>query len=189
MQTYLKTALLAGPLTVKELAAMIGKSESRTRELLKADQDTIKCKKNDAGTNVFWLDPEPAAEGEAMQDEGDALLRCPLCQSTENQAPAGPEGSFLGSVRTCSDCGGSYNIHTNEEVEVPAKTEKGKRKPLNPQYKINLKTEAVQKAGGKLAYDREAREWVLTKKGKDPKRMTAKEFSLETEETLVKAIS
>lgn len=219
----LRTALLAGPLTVKEIAAQIGKSESRTRELLKADQTTIHSKKEDGRGNVFWL-PADRAEGtpattiDATNDLTDLPTEgvvegpvqtvdeldppveptarevgvkqaladgmCPFCHATEGQTQAGPEGTFLGAALTCGTCAKTYNKFTGDEIKVPAKTEKAKRQPLNPQYKINAKQDAVKEAGGKLVFEREAREWVLTGKGVVV-RMTAKEFSVETPETLV----
>jgi hypothetical protein len=226
MNDTLRTVLLAGPLTVKEIAAQIGKSETRTRELLKADQSTIHSKKEDGRGNVFWLPAERAEgtpattevvdpgvdgptgqdgpegedvqgqqlldagftagnDGEAVPPEGaDVLTTCPFCQNEDKQTQAGPDGTFLGAANTCGQCGKTYNKFSGDEIKAPAK-DKAKRQPLNPQYKINQRVEAVQKAGGKLLFDREAREWVLTRPGVDPKRMTATEFSIETPETLV----
>ncbi|HVJ71216.1 MAG TPA: hypothetical protein VM531_06880, partial [Sphingomicrobium sp.] len=94
-------------------------------------------------------------------------------------------GEFLGAAKTCSACNRTYNVHSREEITMPTPTAKGKRKPLNPQYKIDAKTAAVKDAGGKLTFDRESRQWVLHLKGKDPIRMTAKEFANETPESIV----
>lgn len=203
--------LRQGPTSAKELARLAGKSESRMREILKQHQTEVQCKKNDAGVNVFWLAkqdeggdlvgeaaveaPKTPAEDAAQVDKtpahstsSAALLAvattCPLCNSTADQTPAGPEGSFLGAADTCSECGKTYNRFTREEITMPARGDKPKRTPLNPQYKIRLKTEAAEAAGGKLTYEREGRTWLLTKRGKDAIRMTAKEFSVETAETI-----
>lgn len=208
MLPALAAALATGdPKTAKELAAEIGKSESRTRELLKEHVERINTRKNDAGKNVFWIDDadlttieadaadqvdndptEPPAEtvdSPATPVQGS----CPLCASTSDQVQAGPEGSFLGSAKTCSDCGRTYNAHTGEEVEMPAKAEKTKRTPLNPQYKINAKIDAAKAAGGKLVYDKATREWVLSKGKNELRRMSAKDFSVETAETITAALA
>jgi len=67
------------------------------------------------------------------------------------------------------------------------KTEGTKRAaPLNPQYKINAKIAGAEAAGGKLVYQRDGRTWLLTKKGVEPKQMTATEFSVETVESIQK---
>lgn len=58
--------------------------------------------------------------------------------------------------------------------------------PLNPQYKINAKIAGAEAAGGKLVYQREGRTWLLTKRGVEPKQMTAVEFSVETVESIQK---
>lgn len=203
--------LREGPRSAKELARLAGKSESRMREILKQHQSEIHCKKkNDNNVNVFWLPKqdeggdlvgeaavealETPAEDAAQVNEAETpeasptapegASTCPLCNSTADQTPAGPEGSFLGAANTCSECGKTYNRFTREEITMPAKGDKPKRTPLNPQYKIRLKTEAAEAAGGKLTYEREGRTWLLTKKGKDAIRMTAKEFSVETAETI-----
>jgi len=189
-----------GPISAKNLARLHSKSESRMREILKQHQTEIQCKKDTAGVNVFWLPAEvteepteePLEEAQAIAEEQGLVTQpsttpedaCPLCGSTADQPQAGPEGSFLGAARTCSTCGKTYNAFSREEVTMPAKADKAKRTPLNPQYKIRLKTDAAEAAQGKLIFDREARQWVLTKKGKDPIRMTAKEFSVETAETI-----
>jgi hypothetical protein len=208
IDTQLAFFLREAPTSAKELARLLGKSESRMREILKQHQGEVLCKKNDAGVNVFWLPPtqdaaeappateEPSAqvtEAEAPEASptappADAMVvqsPCPLCNGVPAvQTPAGAEGTFLGAANTCGSCGKTYNRFTGEEVTMPAKADKPKRTPLNPQYKIRLKTDAAQAAGGKLLFDKEARQWVLTKKGKDPIRMTAKEFSVETAETI-----
>lgn len=216
MKPELLTTLLAGPKTAKEIATDLGLSVSRTRELLKADQATILCHKNSAGQNEFWLDPAigTADDFEASPEELEAqaprqevraekntpaetlevkgstpgTVICPLCQAEADQVQAGPEGSYLGACRTCAACKKTYNVFTNEEVKMAKeKTEGTKRAaPLNPQYKINAKVEAAKVAGGKLSYEREGRTWLLMKKGVEPKRMTAVEFSNETAETIQK---
>lgn len=127
-------------------------------------------------------DPIPAAVG-----DGDT---CPLCHAEAEQVQAGPDGTYLGAARRCSACSRTYNVHSKEEVIMAKEqTEKKKRAPLNPQYKINAKIKAAEAAGGKLKYEREGKTWVLTKKGMDPKRMTAVEFSNETPETITAALT
>jgi hypothetical protein len=210
MDQALVYLLQRGPTTAKELARLYEKSESRMREILKKHQTEIQTKKNDVGVNVFWVEPagemtpaeaathadveeaiDPTGEGREAHDAQVIADQdgCPLCGSTEPQTQAGPDGTFLGAARTCSNCGKTYNVLTKDEITMQPKAEKAKRTPLNPQYKIVEKVDAVKAAGGKLVYERESRQWVLTKAKHDPKRMTAKEFSLETADTLVAAIS
>lgn len=186
MNDALRTALLGGPLTVKEIATQIGKSESRTRELLKADQTEIHSKKEDGRGNVFWL-PEARAEGTPATttetEEPAELDHCPFCNSATDQVQAGPDGTFLGAANTCGTCGKTYNRFSGDEVANPKKS-KIKRIPLNPQYKIDAKVAAVEAQGGKLSFDRQPREWILMGKN-NMVRMTAQEFSVETPESLV----
>lgn len=208
MQDFLATALLGEPKTAKQIALAIGKSESRTRELLKEFASEINCRK-EQGKNVFWIgDGQAAAEPEAQPDpttpepeapaaqadpipaavgDGDT---CPLCHAEADQVQAGPEGTYLGAARRCSACSRTYNVHSNEEVIMAKEaTTKTKRAPLNPQYKINARIKAAEAAGGKLKYEREGKTWVLTKKGMDPRRMTAAEFSNETAETITASLA
>lgn len=207
MSTDLRFHLEQGAVTAKELSRLMEKSESRIREILKDLGDQVVRTEREGKAAVFSLpngtekpvDDEPAAVTEeptstepeapvadpAPATEGEAKETCPLCGSDAEQVVAGPEGSFLGSAKTCPDCGKTWNVFSRQEVAMVAQPEKGKRVPLNPQYKINEKIDAVTKAGGKLFYDRPARQWVLAPKGKDPMRMSAKEFSVETAETII----
>lgn len=204
----LKFFLEQGKTTAKELARLVAKSESRVREILK--EHKVPSEKNDKGVTLFWLVPEADTapvvkeapdnnydadgvdldgiedeEAEGHADGLDAMRdACPFCGSNAEQKVAGPS-EFLAAARTCSDCGRSYNVHTREEVKIPSPGDKAKRQPLNPQYKINAKIDAVKAAGGKLFYEKDSRQWVLALKGKDPKRFTAKEFSVETPETIL----
>lgn len=207
MQDYLATALATGPHTAKALATIIGKSESRTREILKEFASEINCRKEE-GKNVFWIGdgqaaaeptpaplPEPTPEPEApapVDPIPEAVVSgetCPLCHVQADQVQAGPDGTYLGSAKRCSACSRTYNVHSNEEVKMAKEATKTKRAPLNPQYKINARIKAAEAAGGKLAYEREGKTWVLTKKGMDPKRMTAAEFSNETGETITASLA
>jgi hypothetical protein len=110
---------------------------------------------------------------------------CPFCIADESfQTQAGEEGTFLGACRTCKECGKTYNVLTGDEIHnAPAET-KTKRVPINPQHKIDAKVEAVEGAGGKLAFSRDSRKWVLDLNGKTIE-MTAKEFSIETPESIL----
>lgn len=229
------------PSSAKELARLMGKSETRMREILKQHASEIHCSKNTAGVNIFSLPPASteevpgedvavdtfeATEEELAQQvdrpkrdddvepentteptevpettpatpEADGVIEatpgspddCPLCGAGNlDQDPAGPAGTYLGEARTCRECHRTYNIHTKEEIKnAPSieKPKKGKRELLNPQPKINAKLAAVEAAGGKLTYERDRRRWVLALKDKEPIEMTAKEFSVETPETII----
>jgi hypothetical protein len=216
MNDQLRTILLAGPQTAKIISGKMGLSLTATNALLRADRETIHCRKNE-GQNEFWL-PQPNDEFEATEDElaqqatrqeiqeaktsikdppaetpaepgpNSGTETCPLCQATADQVQAGPEGTYLGAARTCSACKKTYNVFTKEEVKMAKDKTTGTKRaaPLNPQYKINQRIAAAEQAGGKLVYQREGRTWLLTKKGVEPKQMTAQEFSNETVETIHK---
>jgi hypothetical protein len=130
----------------------------------------------------------PVDESEARPDEDDEELEpagCPLCNSTADQKPAGEAGTFLGACMVCSDCGKTWNGITRKEVKNAPAPDKAKRQLLNPQHKINLKQDAVAKAGGSVRYDKNDRRWVLEDKDGNTQSFTAQEFSVETPETLV----
>ncbi len=59
MNSYLTKALREGPQTVKQLAAVVGISESRVRELLKV---YIFLHSDGCKPAAFWLDPELTIE-------------------------------------------------------------------------------------------------------------------------------
>jgi transposase-like protein len=210
MKPELEKLLKEGRKTVKTLMKELGLSETRVRTLLKENQSVIHCAKNSVGQNEFWLpDDFEASEDELAQQSvrqevqaskaedtvassptvkgsNNGTPTCPLCQAEAAQVQAGPEGSYLGACRTCTACKKTYNVFTNEEVKMAKEKATGTKRaaPLNPQYKINQKIDAAKVAGGKLTYEREGRTWLLTKKGVEPKRMTALEFSNETQETI-----
>ncbi len=60
MDNELRYFLEQGPTTTKELARLTGKSDSGIRKTLQKHTATVMCKKNDAGANVFWLEPNKA---------------------------------------------------------------------------------------------------------------------------------
>jgi hypothetical protein len=176
----LMNALADGPQTVKDLAAELGLSDSRIRELLKKVEGVQTAKAGSAPA-TFWLDQAPEPSHPMPDLNGDT---CPLCGSSAEQVVAGEEGSFLGACRTCPDCGETYNAITGKALpDNPAA--KPKRKPLNPQYKIELKTKALEDTGGKLSFDKASRQWIVTKGNGDIYRLSAKEFSKLTPETVV----
>ncbi len=205
MDANLKFFLENQPTNVKELARLTGRSQTWVRTELKKHVAEIKCRKDTSGQNVFWIErvknspettveptPEPEAtvtpdpEIEARSDGPDAP-HCPLCHSTEPQAPAGEEGTFLGACNTCPDCGKTYNAITGQEVKDAPK--KGKRTILNPQYKIRAKTEAVEAAGGQVQFDKADRAWLIhSANGKDVTPLTAQEFANHTPETLAEMV-
>lgn len=88
---------------------------------------------------------------------------CPFCGGDpSNQTPAGEEGTFLGDFcNECHECGKIYNAISEEEVEGLPETASKKRKILNPQNKINAKTEACAKEGIEVFYDKSARTWAF----------------------------
>jgi hypothetical protein len=188
-----------GEFTVKELAQSASLSESRVREVLKEIQG---IKTDGARPAKFWvetpmdedgLDTETPTETPMDEDGPDTETwdypGCPFCSAPNcSLTAAGPEGTFLGdSVYLCHECGRAHHIFTKEEVNLPgSKTGKGKgRRILNPQYKINAKIEAVKAVGGTLEYDRPIRTWWMTLPGKQPVKLSSREFSTLTPETLI----
>ena len=149
-------------------------------------QDVVAERSDDVKTDMA-PSPTTAPTGAETSPTGPNET-CPLCKAEAVQVQAGPEGSYLGAARTCSACSQTWNIHTKEKINMADETKKEKRQPLNPQYKIDAKVDVATKGGAKLAYERESRSWVLTKKGQDPIRMNAQEFSNETPESIAKRI-
>lgn len=186
----LTTALLNGPATVKELAALVGLSESRVRELLK----TFDNLQSDGGRPAkFWLEASQVEESqvEESQAEEQQNAACPFCDAEAyDLTPAGPEGTFLGdSVLLCHKCEKAHNIFSGVEVSLAEsrKGRKARRAPLNPQYKIDAKVAAVEAAGGTLTYDKTTRLWALELPNKPSVLMTSKEFSLFDHVTILEA--
>jgi len=186
----LTTALFNGPATVNQLAAHVGLSGSRIRELLK----TYDNLQSDGGRPAkFWLEPqveeqleEVLAEEQRVEETQDGPV-CPFCDAeASDMTPAGPEGTFLGdSVLLCHKCEKAHNVFSGVEVSLP-KGRKSRKAPLNPQYKINAKVAAVEAAGGTLTYDKSTRLWALQlPQHKAPVLMTSREFSLVDHKTIL----
>ncbi len=184
--------LVSGPRTVKQIALETQLSESRVREVIKNLGDKIETRKDGASAAEFWMEPEegrdetPTAPAiHAVEDLGSQTSpTCPMCGSSSTQEPAGEEGTYMGAFLKCPECKKVYHSMTGKELEIP-ETRKAKRVPLNPQYKINAKVAAVTEAGGTLTYDKATRLWTVAL-GDNTREMTAKEFSEETPETIVK---
>jgi hypothetical protein len=198
MDANLEYFLSRGPYTAKDLARLLGRSETWVRDSLKKEIGFVKCKKNSTGSNVFWIggpsEDEPASEHQAQNpasehqaenpvDCGQGLI-CPHCQSKGLQVPAGPEGTFLGAVWTCTDCNTSYNQFTHKVVDLEGAFKKRKA-PLNPQYKINAKTQAMKAVGGSVRFDKTDRVWSVEKANGDQFTFTAAEFSELTSQTIL----
>jgi hypothetical protein len=196
----LRFHLRQGRQSVAELKRLIGLSESRIRELLKVEPEAQSTDERPA--RFFIPDAPPAAEPIPVEaitpaeevgtmitvdtPTGPALVaKCPLCGSEEPQERAGAEGEYLGGCLICPSCGDTYNEATGQKLTVAPETEAKKRKaPQNPQYKINAKVDAVTKAGGTLAFDRQTRRWTRILKGKT-REFTAAEFAAQTPETIL----
>lgn len=119
-----------------------------------------------AASNALIADFMASEEGKTLVKDSPAEEEtpeaCPFCGS-HHVAPAGKEGTFLGDVvLRCDGCQKGFNKFSRQEVPVAEKKRKG---PINPQYKINAKVDAVAKLGGTLAYDKATRKWVLTLQG------------------------
>lgn len=170
--------LAQGPATVKAIAEATNLSDSRVREVLKKIPN-VESRKDGTAPAEFWI--EAGEEEPAGTEPTDT---CPLCKSHADQAPAGAEGTFLGACKTCSDCGKTYNAVTGKELRDNPSS-RTKRAPLNPQYKIQAKTQALEAAGGKLTFDKASRQWIVTKADGAIHRLTAKQFSELSPETIV----
>jgi hypothetical protein len=206
MDENLKFFLENQPTNVKELARLTGRSATWVRDNLK--KFGVPCRKDETGTNIFFLVPTDQAErvahdaGEPETPEtqvetppeeptspkapenADTKGSCPLCESTTDQIRAGDTG-FLAAALTCPDCGGTYNEFTGKEiVALKAQGDKPKRRILNPQYKITAKVEAVKAAGGSLSYDKGTKTWELSMDGWGMT-LTAQTFAALTPETIL----
>lgn len=148
----------------------------------------------EAGSNEETPYPAPALEAEETEAEKiERLLdegACPLCGGDpSNQTAAGAEGTFLGdSCQFCHECGKTYSCLDGQEVDVPA--EKGaskKRRILNPQVKINAKTEACAVEGIEVFYSKPTRLWVISDNlsGKVLTSMDSRQFAQYTPAELV----
>jgi len=199
MDTALKTLLETRAASVNDIAETLGKSPTWVRTQLKRHDDLV-CEAPSAlnpRMTIYYLPVplEPSDEPlEDAMDFGTAVLgedpaheidetRCRFCASA-NISAAGEIGTFLGAATVCGDCGKTYNTFSGEEI-TPSATAgvKKKRQPLNPQYKIKAKVEAVEAAGGKLVFEKESRLWVCCAKDEKVATFTAVEFSTLTPET------
>jgi len=181
MDTALKTLLETRAASVNDIADTLGRSPTWVRTQLKKHDDLV-CEAPSAlnpRMTIYYL---PAPQ-EPVEATGPG---CRFCASA-NISAAGEIGTFLGAATVCGDCGKTYNTFSGEEITPSATTGvKKKRQPLNPQYKIRAKVEAVQAAGGNLSFDKEARQWIMTAPGWNGRRetFTALEFSTETPQSL-----
>lgn len=147
--------------------------ETLVKAYAEAVQDSVEEKLHQAhaASNDLIADFMASEEGKALvqvtppqetQPEEETPEACPFCGS-HDVAPAGKEGTFLGDVvLRCDGCQKGFNKFSRQEVPVAEKKRKG---PINPQYKINAKVDAVAKLGGTLAYDKTTRKWILTLQG------------------------
>lgn len=90
MDEELKYFLKEGPHTTKELARLTGKSDSGIRKTLAKHTDTLRCKKNEAGTNLFWIEPSNGDTVEMPEDGQGARSQANPVQ-TPSSGPEGPE--------------------------------------------------------------------------------------------------
>lgn len=100
---------------------------------------------------------EPAVEEPTVEEPA-----CPLCKKADPSdiTAAGLEGTFLGdNCNLCHQCGRVFNIFTGEEVKDVQSASKAKRRILNPQSKVDAKTQAAEAVGVKIKYDRVSRLW------------------------------
>lgn len=101
----------------------------------------------------------PAQVEEPVGEEDHA---CPLCKKADPSdiTAAGLEGTFLGDTcNLCHQCGRVFNLFTGEEVKDVQSASKAKRRILNPQSKIDAKTQAAEAVGVKIEYDRVSNLW------------------------------
>ena len=183
MDTALKTLLETRAASVNDIVETLRRSPTWVRTQLKNHEDIILDAPSalNPRTTIYYLPAPQEPSDEPSGPTGDE--GCIFCSSYKISA-AGEIGTFLGAATVCGDCGKTYNTFSGEEI-TPSATAgvKKKRQPLNPQYKIKAKVEAVEAAGGKLFFDKEAREWVLTAKDGKMITLTAFEFSTHTPET------
>lgn len=196
MDTALKTLLETRAASVNDIVETLGRSATWVRTQLKNHEDVILDAPSvlNPRTTIYYLpapqepSDEPSEADVAFDADDTPDLFCKFCFSG-NISAGGEIGTFLGASTVCGDCGKTYNTFSGEEI-TPSATAgvKKKRQPLNPQYKINAKVEAVQAAGGNLSFDKEARQWTLVSPSGLLNLYSALEFSAHTPETLVALI-
>lgn len=195
--------IAATPATVKQIAKATKVSESRVREILKANDEIVH--KTDDRPAVFSVPqgqlPTPKQERrkenqrkareeqEAKEaarqarlkrerEEAEAALPvCKLCGEHAELKPAG-ETDFLKQCTYCPKCEGTYHNITGKKL--PVAPDNGKRVLKNPQYKIDQKKDHLAKFGLALEYSRADRGWHvldLKAKRKELLNLTADELS------------
>lgn len=188
MDTALKTLLETRAASVNDIVETLRRSPTWVRTQLKNHEDIILNAPSVLypRTTIYYLPAPQEPSDEPSGPTGDE--GCIFCSSYKISA-AGEIGTFLGAATVCGDCGKTYNTFSGEEI-TPSATAgvKKKRQPLNPQYKIRAKVEAVQAAGGNLSFDKEARQWTLVSPSGLLNLYSALEFSAHTPETLVALI-
>jgi len=193
MDTALKTLLETRAASVNDIVETLGRSATWVRTQLKNHEDIILDAPSalHPRTTIYYLpapqepsdEPSEADEDKAFDADETPGLFCKFCYSG-NVSAAGEIGTFLGAATVCGDCGKTYNTFSGEEITPSATASvKKKRQPLNPQYKIKAKVEAVEAAGGKLFFEKESRLWVCSAKDEKVATFTAVEFSTLTPET------
>jgi len=182
MDTALRTLLETRAASVNDIAGTLGRSATWVRTQLKNHEDIILDTPSalHPRTTIYYL---PAPQEPSDEPSEAEATGCRFCASA-NISAAGEIGTFLGAATVCGDCGKTYNTFSGEEItpSAPASAKK-KRQPLNPQYKIRAKVEAVEAAGGKLVFEKESRLWVCSAKDGKVVTFTAVEFSTLTPET------
>jgi hypothetical protein len=173
-------ALTAEPKTASAIASEVTLSDSYVRETLSKLVKEGKAVRHSGKPATFTAAAaEPAAE-EASAEE-------PVDFTTDAFEPAGEAGTFLGdsAVRE-KETGHIFNKFTGERLPTAEKKPAGgKRKMLNPQYKINQKKDAVQAVGGDLQFDKSDRMWLILDKNNEVLyALTAVELAAATAEEL-----
>jgi hypothetical protein len=189
------------PLTIKEIASAIEKSEFRTRELVKAAVADGSLEAHDTRPATFsryykTADAATLAAEAAMDDaeikawnDGAATPEAPegedLIGETELPIEINPFAALDFTHKEVADAvnagleAGQAEIEGREPVllqDMIAALPKAKKAPLNPQPAIDKKVAIMEAAGGSITYA--ARTWTITDAGGNSITISSREFSL-----------
>lgn len=173
ISTSIFAALTFEPLTIKEIAEAIEKSESRTRELVKAAVADGSLEAHDTRPATFSL-YHTANEEDEMDDASPEAPDTEEDWMDESELPleANPFAALV-----------MPQAEGQAETEAPVLLQdmiealpKAKKAPLNPQPMIDKKVAIMEKAGGSITYA--ARTWTITDAEGNSVTISSKEFSL-----------
>lgn len=168
--SLLLTVTSGDPMTAKQLAAQIGLSESRVRELLTDCVGQGLMVKDDTCRPARFF-PTPVAD-EALTASEDLDSREMADEFIAEELPL--------SVNPFSALEIAEEVFAGVQepvllADILAALPKAKKAPINPQPAIDKKVAVMEAAGGSITYA--SRTWTITNSSGDTVILTSKEFS------------